>query len=106
LNNEHQDHVTTELKAIRAELNKILYGNGRAGLHRIGDDLYGPTDGSRPGIARRVAGLEESVKLLAEQRRETQWLLRGVSLGMSFVLLDHVAGGRLMRLLTSIFGGA
>jgi hypothetical protein len=88
---DHEDHITAELKAIRAKLNEILFGNGRAGMHRMCDDLYGdPRDGSRAGLTARMKGVEDSVEKLARQRAETTWLQRGIAIGMSIVLAEHV----------------
>ena len=87
---DHEDHITNELKAVRRQLSEILHGNGRAGLHRLCDDLYGPKDGTRTGLTARMKGVEDSVEKLARQRAETTWLQRGIAAGMSVVLLEHV----------------
>ena len=102
---EHEDHITRELKAVRRQLAEILHGNGRAGLHRLNDDLYGPRDGSRRGVITRVSRIEESVEKLARQRTETTWLQRGIAVGMGIVLIEHVFDVPIAAIIRFVGGG-
>ena len=101
---DHEDHITNELKAIRCELNKALFGNGRAGLYEMRDDLYGPANQSRKGVMHRVETLEASVLTLAEQRKETKWLQRGIAIGVGLVTFDAMFGVNLAGLAGRLFG--
>ena len=93
------------IDTIDTNIDELLHGNGRTGLHALIDDFYGPNNRARPGIIARVVLLETEVRKLAEQRKETKWMQRGIAIGVGLVALDTIFNLDIARLLGSVFGG-
>ena len=90
------------LEAIANDINHLTHGNGRAGVHTLIDDVYGPAHRARAGLMARVGVLESQLQALVSQRSEARWLQRGVAVGMALVAADTVLGLNLAGLLRGI----
>lgn len=101
------DALCTRIDAIDTNLKELVHGNGhgRTGFHTLLDDVYGPANRVRPGLIARVVLLETEVRLLAEQRKETKWMQRGIALGVSLVLIENTFGFSLTRVIGAWLGG-
>ncbi len=95
--------IETQLTRISTDINHLTHGNGRKGVLNLIDDVYGPQTRERPGLFERVVLLEKEVRALAEQRKETRWLQRGIAIGVGVVALDTVFGLDLAHVLRSLF---
>ena len=102
--NDRLDAIECRLTAISTDLDQLVHGNGRQGVRALLDDVYGPRGRERPGLFERVVILEKEVRLLAEQRKETRWLQRGIAIGMGLVIADTVFGLNLATLAGTFFG--
>ena len=104
---EQFDAVCERLDDIAADIKHIVDGNGRPqGVRALLDDVYGPRGRERPGLFERVVLLEKEVRALAEQRKETRWLQRGIAIGVGVVAFDSVLGLDLGSVVRLWFGGA
>ena len=98
------DAIECRLATISEDISHLTHGNGRKGVRALLDDVYGPSSRERPGLFERVVLLEKEVRAIAEQRKETRWLQRGIAIGMSLVIADTVFGLNLSALAGRFFG--
>ena len=96
--------VCERLETIGTDLDTLVHGNGRTGVHALLDDVYGPPNRARLGIIARVVILETQVEAFCAARKETRWLQRGIAIGVSLVLLEGTLDINIARLIAAWFG--
>jgi len=95
--------IEGRLDQIAHDMDALVHGNGRQGVRALVDDVYGPRGRERPGLFERVVLLEKEIRTLAEQRKETRWLQRGIAIGVGVVALDTIFGIDLAGIIKSLF---
>lgn len=80
--------VVEDLDALREQLSEVVNGNGHAGLRNLLDDIYGNDQRQRRGLIPRVAAVEKKVGDLCTMRQRDLALLKGVALGVGYVVAD------------------
>jgi hypothetical protein len=80
--------VIADLDALRGQLAELVNGNGHPGFRNLLDDIYGNELRSRRGLLPRVAAVEQKVNELVKMRDRDITLLKGVAIGVGYVVLD------------------
>jgi hypothetical protein len=93
--------VVADLDKLRGDLEEVIHGNGHAGLRNLLDDIYGNDRRQRRGLIPRVVGLESRLIKLEDMRKRDIALMKGVAIGMAYVVADTTG---LIDLIVRVFG--
>ena len=98
MTNDEQTKLMKDVSLIRQDVDSILHGNGRAGVRKIADAVFGHRDAPQePGLMIRVQNVERAQQKEVAERKEQRTLQRGIAIGLSVVLLDTVGVVDLVR---------
>ena len=91
------EQIAADVAKIRADVDHISHGNGRAGIWALSDTVFGPKGQPARGILERLEKVEAA-------HREGRFLQRGIAIGVSLVALDSLFGLDLASLAGRLFG--
>ena len=75
-----EDKLEERLDRIEAQLDLVIHGNGRAGIWKISDYIFG-----KQGVKERLEALEAHDLKLDRERATSRAYQRGIAIGLALV---------------------